>query len=73
MSAVADHECPWPSCTREVPFERFACGPHWFRLPRNLRRRLNRAWRGQGTERHEDVLVEAIDKMNQLAGEEATP
>jgi hypothetical protein len=56
-----------------VPFERFACGPHWFRLPRNLRRRLNRAWRGQGTERHEDVLVEAIDKMNQLAGEEATP
>jgi hypothetical protein len=32
------HECPNPTCDRQVPSEFFACRRHWFFLPLDLRR-----------------------------------
>jgi hypothetical protein len=39
------HECPAPDCAARVPFDVFACRPHWFTIPPLLRQRLWSEWR----------------------------
>ena len=42
-----DRACPIDGCTvTGLARERFACGPHWFGLPTELRHRVSRAWVG---------------------------
>ena len=31
------HQCHWPGCEKQVPPAMWGCGPHWFKLPANLR------------------------------------
>lgn len=37
------NQCPHPDCTRQIPQNRFACGEHWWGLPKRLRAAV---WRG---------------------------
>lgn len=39
------HHCHWPGCTRQVPPARFACRPHWYSLPIDLRNAIWKAYR----------------------------
>lgn len=54
MAADTTHECPAPSCTARVPYERLACPTHWFSLAKPLRDALWRAYNdhGPGSEAH---------------------
>lgn len=37
-------ECPHPDCHEAIPPHRYACGRHWYKLPKDLRRAINRTW-----------------------------
>ena len=41
---MSTHKCPHPNCDVQLPTHIFACKPHWFAIPKNLRNALNRAW-----------------------------
>lgn len=41
----AARTCPRPGCTKVVAVGVFACGPHWFELPLEIRRPISLAWR----------------------------
>jgi hypothetical protein len=40
-----NHECHWPGCQQQVPPATWGCKPHWYRLPKDLRDRIWRAYR----------------------------
>jgi hypothetical protein len=39
------HTCHWPGCEVEIRPALFCCKPHWFALPRVLRREIGRTYR----------------------------
>lgn len=39
------HHCHWPGCEKEVPPAMWGCRPHWFKLPKELRDKVWRAFR----------------------------
>lgn len=39
------NRCPHPDCDRSIQTGLFACRPHWFVLPAELRRRVWAAYR----------------------------
>lgn len=39
-----NHTCHWPGCTKQVPPAMWGCKTHWFKLPRNLRNKIWRAY-----------------------------
>jgi len=39
------HHCHWPGCRKEVPPAMWGCNTHWFKLPKELRTRIFRAFR----------------------------
>ena len=45
------HECPAPDCYLQVPFAKFACKGHWFRIPAELRQLLLREYANNFGER----------------------
>lgn len=38
------NKCPHPKCDKQKPHGHFACKPHWFSLPIQLRLRISLAW-----------------------------
>lgn len=40
-----NHHCHWPGCSRQVPPAVWGCKPHWFKLPKDLRDKIWRAYR----------------------------
>jgi hypothetical protein len=42
---MAEHTCHWPGCGKEVPPSMWGCSLHWYRLPKDLRDRIWRAYR----------------------------
>lgn len=42
---VTDHPCPVRGCQTWVGNELLMCGPHWGKVPPELRRAVNSAWR----------------------------
>lgn len=58
-AARVTHTCP--GCKRrQVPRHQLSCRPCWYRLPRDLRDRLNAAYH-QGAEAHAPVMRECLD------------
>lgn len=45
--------CPRDGCTKKLSADLFACSPHWYSIPPNVRDEIWRAWRayqrGTGT------------------------
>lgn len=44
MTSRHRHYCSARGCDRLVPFGVHLCGPHWARLPRELRMRIAATW-----------------------------
>lgn len=53
------HECPYPPCELQVADEMFACRPHWFLLPKQLRRQIWDAWDCGDWQGHRGAKIEA--------------
>lgn len=54
------HHCHWPGCDRQVPPAMWGCRAHWYRLPKDLRDRIWRAYR-PGQERDMRPSREYLD------------
>lgn len=39
------HACHWPGCTVQVPPAMWGCKDHWFKLPKQLRRKIWASYR----------------------------
>lgn len=57
---MTTHKCPTPGCTKEIPAHQLACTRDWFRLPVELRNRINKAWHGGDRDAHSIALREAL-------------
>lgn len=70
MSAGAEvgvlHECPAPTCTKQVPRAHLVCEPHWFALPYELRDRISRTWRVQNLPAHRRACAEAVRYLQEV-------
>jgi hypothetical protein len=57
------HTCPYPGCDAYLPEQMFACKPHWFSLPIDIRNGIWRAYRreGIGSEELLEAHVKAFD------------
>lgn len=40
-----EHNCNWHNCRNTIPIKKWCCGGHWYRLPLQLRIRLERLYR----------------------------
>ena len=38
------HTCHWPDCNKQVPPAMWGCKAHWFKLPKDLRDKVWRAY-----------------------------
>ena len=38
------HTCHWPGCQKDVPPSRWGCSSHWYKLPKDIRDRIWRAY-----------------------------
>lgn len=57
------HECPVGECSLLIPYEVLLCRRHWAKVPRDLQRKVYRAWRrgrGAGTPEHLEAMRQAI-------------
>lgn len=41
----ANHHCHWPNCDAAVPAAAWGCKKHWYMLPKDMQRRIWRAFR----------------------------
>ena len=41
-------ECSHPACEARISRSKYACTPDWFALPKEIRDRINTAWRNGG-------------------------
>lgn len=59
------HRCPWPGCPAQVGPDLWGCKAHWFRVPRELRMRLWRAYtRGQSVATASQEYLDAAAAIN---------
>lgn len=60
-----NHICHWPGCDKQCPPAMWGCKPHWFKLPRDLR---NRVWRAYvpGQERRMDPSDDYLDVAREV-------
>ncbi len=74
---IQTHTCAVAGCTTEISTALLMCTPHWYRVPRTLKNRVNRAWMAvcQGgpnaaaaREQHRVWKQAAIDHVNDLIG-----
>lgn len=42
---MATHTCPHPNCNKQVPDHLYACRPHWYSLPTDIRHNILEAYR----------------------------
>ncbi len=54
------HNCPYPGCKRQVSDDQLSCGPHWFKLPQDIRNAVWRGWKHPEKEGHAEALQEAL-------------
>ena len=70
--AEITHDCPAAGCTVAVPASMLMCAPHWYAVPKPLRRAVWATWAdgaGQGTLAHCQAIqlaIRAVDRK--LAG-----
>ena len=60
---MSTHNCPAPGCTEQVKRSMLACKPHWFMVPRELRRELKRTYQlgNAGRDEHMDAIIAITD------------
>jgi hypothetical protein len=61
------HECPAPACTEQIDPDMLMCPPHWYQVPKPVRRAVWIAWRrgaGAGTPAHRAAIRLAISALN---------
>lgn len=60
---MGQHVCPYPGCAQRLPEQVFACRPHWFSLPQDIRNGVWRAYRrhGIGSEELLEAHVAAVE------------
>lgn len=56
------HECPHPTCTRQVDVSKLACTAHWYMVPLDLRNDLWESYRRRRANpaRHRAALAACI-------------
>jgi hypothetical protein len=59
------HECRHPSCTVVIPWDQFACRPHWRSLPGAIKRKIVIAWGSQDLDAHIKAGQEAEQWWNE--------
>lgn len=47
-------------CIRPVPDDQFACKTDWFRLPKEIRRRIWRYWENGDVDEHAKAMLDAV-------------
>jgi hypothetical protein len=67
---MSDHDCPG-GCGRPVPYQRFACGPCWYRLPVALRRAITSGWahRADDPAVHRRAMTDATEWYRDQGGQ----
>jgi hypothetical protein len=55
------HRCPKPGCTVSVPSSQFACKPHWFMLPQDIRSKIWRSWKSGDIDKHSAAMTKAME------------
>ncbi|CDN87370.1 hypothetical protein BN948_01792 [Hydrogenophaga intermedia] len=70
-----DHHCHWPGCEKQVPPAMWGCRAHWFKLPKELRDDIWRAYRpGQEKDmRPSRQYLEVADKVQRWIHENHPP
>jgi len=60
-----EHACHWPGCKEQVPPAMWGCSAHWWRLPKDLKDRIWRAYSpGQEiTMRPSETYIEAAEAV----------
>jgi hypothetical protein len=48
-----DHTCHWPGCEAQVPPAMWGCRAHWYRIPKELRDKVWKAYRPGQEERRD--------------------
>lgn len=54
------HDCPGRCGRGGLPLDKLACADCWFRLPVELRRRINYTWRRDDLQGHAQARAEAV-------------
>lgn len=68
MTDSPQHECPAPGCTAMVAQSQFACRPHWYALPKDIRDRIWAGYRNGDTEAHRRAMADGIDYLQARYG-----
>lgn len=69
----AEHDCPIEGCQVKVAAGKLLCSTHWWKVPIDMRARINVAWKGVqqnlagAREIHRQAMKEAIAHVNNLA------
>ena len=59
---MSGHRCPSIGCDAQVPSGMFACRPHWFQLPKDIRDSIWAGYRAQpGGVAHWAAMEDAMD------------
>jgi hypothetical protein len=53
------HDCPHPTCGRQVPLTQFACRNHWYRIPKDMRDAIWAGYRSGDTLGHMQAMSDA--------------
>jgi len=69
------HGCHWPGCDRQVPPARWGCKTHWFRLPKELRDKIWKAYQpGQEiTGKPSEAYLDAAREVQAWIAEHGSP
>jgi hypothetical protein len=65
---MTTHKCPITGCKRDVDEDKLMCAPHWYMVPKPLRKALYGAWRGgngAGSEAHVAAMRSCIHSVEQ--------
>jgi hypothetical protein len=52
------HKCPSPGCETMVPQSQFACRPHWFSIPSEIRSRIWSGYRSRDELKHRQAMLD---------------
>ena len=58
------HDCPKVGCPHRLDRNVLACKRHWFEVPAELRRELNRAWRSGDYLHYFELRQEVVASLN---------
>lgn len=65
---MSTHKCPAPGCDKDVPSSQYACGRHWYSIPKPLRDELWAGYREEPLgERHLAAMEACGDFLDQGA------